>query len=157
MRYVESRLDGDKRSNHLVAVDETEALTRTLTRACGGADFADLAAALVDDDISQADAEEFIDELIDSQILIADLAPAVTGAEPTQSVVEHLETIAAAAEPATVLRQVHARLSALDDAGLGHAPEEYRSVANRLEALPARFELAHLFPVTMLRNRVRLH
>ncbi len=152
IRYVESRLDGDKRSNHLVAVEEIEALTRTLARACGGADFADLAAALVDDEVSQPDAEEFMDELIDSQILIADLAPGVTGAEPTQSVVEHLEKIAAAAEPATVLRQVHMQLTALDGAGLGNAPEEYRSIAHRLEALPARPELAHLFAVTMFKE-----
>src|SRR5205823_90971 len=65
LRLVESRLSGTARSYHLVAVEKTPYLMDTLGRAQDGATPGALAAGLVDDDITQADAEEFIGELID--------------------------------------------------------------------------------------------
>ena len=70
LRYVESRLAGEERTYHLVAVESSSALTATLSRAASGATAADLAAALVDADVSRAEADEFIADLVDSQILV---------------------------------------------------------------------------------------
>lgn len=80
-RYTEARPAQGGHSFHLVAVEETPAIRDTLSRAAvpGGATRAALAAALLDDDISQADAESFVDELIDSQLLVSEHGVAVTG------------------------------------------------------------------------------
>ena len=58
---------------------------QTLARARDGARLGTLAAALVDDDITRADADEYIAELADSQVLVADVRPQLTGAAPTQT------------------------------------------------------------------------
>jgi hypothetical protein len=71
-RYAESRLDKTGRSYHLVALDETEYLNATLERAAGGARLGDLAAALVDADVSLAEARAYVDELVASQVLVSE-------------------------------------------------------------------------------------
>src|SRR5690606_5515314 len=85
LRYAEARLDGRMRSHHLVAVESSPYLEDTLRRAEPGARIRDLAQALVDSDpdgeIAYEEAEEFIVELIDSQLLVSDLTPPVTGPE----------------------------------------------------------------------------
>ncbi len=53
LRYAESHMEGKERDYRLVAVEDTDALNATLERAREGAAFADLAAALVDEEITR--------------------------------------------------------------------------------------------------------
>jgi lantibiotic biosynthesis protein len=159
VRYVESRLNGKKRSYHLVAVDLTEYLDATLQRAAStkldGATVTELATPLVDEEITLADAEAFIEELIECQLLVPTLALPVTGAEPIHPIIAKLHELTANTEnTAPVLAALEATrnaLAALDAAGLGNTPEQYRAVADDLAALPAKVELPRLFQVDMVR------
>ncbi len=151
VRYVEARLDGKARSYHLVAVEDSDYLAATLARAENGAAFESLAAALVDDEVTLADAEEYVNELIDSQILVPDIALPVTGPEAIHPLVEQLSQHAETKSVADLLRQVQADLAAMDAEGLGVAPERYRAVARRLESLPTKVELSRLFQVDMVK------
>jgi|KBSSwiStaDraftv2_1062776.scaffolds.fasta_scaffold138968_3 hypothetical protein len=74
LRYVETRLHEKARSHHLVALEPSEALEATLARARGGARRGELAAALVDDDITLEEANAFVGELVESQVLVSHLA-----------------------------------------------------------------------------------
>ena len=149
VRYVESRLAGTRRSYHLVVVEPSEALDATLARARDGARFEALAAPLVTDDVSLAEAEVYVDELIQSQILVTDVEVPVTGQEPIHVLVDELlarpETISFA-RPLASARQ---ELQAIDAAGLGVPSERYRAIARSLESLPAKVELPRLFQVDM--------
>ncbi len=155
LRYAEARLDGRVRSHHLVAVESTEYLEDTLGRARDGARVEPLAQALVDSDpegeIRREEADEFIQELIDSQILVSDLAPAVTGPEPIHGLIEQLAEHPAGAEAASRLESVRGALASLDATPVGSDPEHYRAVATSLEALPTKVELPRLFQVDMVK------
>lgn len=153
LRYAEARLANKVRSHHLVAVEPNDYLAATLERARAGARPADLAAALVssDPDISLAEAEGFVSELIASQILVSDLAPAVTGPEPIHGLLAVLREIPEATEAAGRLEEVRAALEAIDHDPLGVPPQRYRAVAALLETLPAEVELARLFQVDMVK------
>jgi lantibiotic biosynthesis protein len=156
VRYVEARLRDKQRSYHLVAVDLTGYLDATLQRAAKGATFGKLAAALVDDEITPIEAEAFIEKLIESQLLVPTLALPVTGAEPIHPIITKLHELAASVEDtaapvAAALVATRAALAALDAAGLGATPEQYRAVAEGLAALPAKVELPRLFQVDMVR------
>ena len=83
--FAEARQSRSGRSYRLVAVGATPYLMQTLARARDGARLGTLAAALVDDDITRADADEYIAELADSQVLVADVRPQLTGAPPTDT------------------------------------------------------------------------
>jgi len=149
VRYAESRLAGTRRSYHLVVVEPSEALDATLARARDGARFEALAAPLVTDDVSLAEAEVYVDELIQGQVLVTDVEVPVTGQEPIHVLVDELlarpETISFA-RPLASARQ---ELQAIDAAGLGVPSERYRAIARSLESLPAKVELPRLFQVDM--------
>ncbi len=158
LRYVESRLDGKARSHHLVAVEATDYLEHTLRRARQGATAADLGRSLAGavsagaepgDAVTIEEAEEFINELVDSQILVSSLSPAVTGREPIHDLIDQLGEHDVTHPASECLEGVRAALANLDDAGLGAEGERYRAVARRLEELPTRVELPRLFQVDM--------
>src|SRR5204862_2312214 len=88
--FAEASQGRSGRSYRLVAVGATTYLMQTLARARDGARLGTLAAALVDDDITRADADEYIAELAGSQVLVADLRPQLTGAPPTDTFVAAL-------------------------------------------------------------------
>ena len=153
MRYAEGRLAAKVRSYHLVAVEETDYLAATLARADNGARPGVLAAALVeaDPDITLEDAAAYVGELIDSQLLVADLPPTVTGPEPIHALVAQLSKLPPAAAVGETMRATRDALAAMDAAGLGAPPQRYRDIAAALEGLPARPELPRLFQVDMVK------
>ena len=147
LRYAEARLAGLERNYHLVAVDESPEVTGTLERAAAGATLADLVGALVDDDVTLDEAEAFIDELIDAQLLVSDLQLHVTGDEPIHPLIARLSSTAAGRPVAARLDEVRLALEKLDAAGPGARPEDYRRIQAILDPLPVRAEPARLFQV----------
>lgn len=161
-RYIESRLRGRARSHHLVAVDAADYLARTIDRARQGARVTDLVKALVADDPdgadaeAEADAEEFIHELIDRQILVSDLCINVTGIDPLEDLIDQLSRLPPAASVLEVLSSVRAQLASLDAGGLGLDPDRYCAIASALEALPTPVDLPRLFQVDLTKPESRL-
>jgi thiopeptide-type bacteriocin biosynthesis protein len=158
LRYAEARLDDKVRSHHLVAVEASDYLEATLERARGGALAADLAAALVtaegaaaEVDISQEEADAFLAELIDSQVLVSDLSPPVTGPEAIHDLVDHLAGLDAGQEGARRLAAARDALAELDAGGVGAPAARYHTIATDLEALPTKVEMARLFQVDMVK------
>jgi lantibiotic biosynthesis protein len=149
VRYVESRLDGELRSYHLVAAEEEDCLNETLARAGHGATFSSLAAALVGDEVSQDEAEEYIGDLIDNQVLVPDIALPLTGVQPLSPLLEQLCEIAEAAESADRLERARAQMAEIDEAGVGVEPARYHSVARGLEGLPLLLDASRLFQVDL--------
>ena len=151
LRLAEARLAGKVRSYHLVAVEPDQYLSAVLERAAAGARPGELAAHLVelDPEISTEEATSFIDELIDGQILLPDLTPAVTGPAPLDDMLAQLASVPAAAPVVTALVRARDDIAALDAAGLGNQPASYRAIADDLGALPAPVELPRLFQVDL--------
>jgi thiopeptide-type bacteriocin biosynthesis protein len=149
LRYAESRLDGTLRSYHLVAVDDFDELEATLERARAGATPGELAAALVGDEISLDEAEEFVDELIDAQVLVSDLQPAVTGPEPVSALIHVMAEDEETAEAARALRAAQDSLERLDRQGHGAPPAEYRRIESLFGGQPAKPEASRLFQLDL--------
>ncbi|HEY6929878.1 MAG TPA: lantibiotic dehydratase [Thermoanaerobaculia bacterium] len=149
--YVEVRLDGKNRTHHLVAVEDSKELRATLDRAAGGARFEELVAGLAGRNASRNEAEEYVGELIDSQILSPDLTLFVTGPDPTEALAArlraHTETVAAGERLDSIRKEV----GAIDAAGLGADPARYRAVARQCGELPSPVEMSHLFQVDMVK------
>lgn len=148
VRYAEARLSGPTRTYHLVAVDRTSYLDALLERAAAGATRDELADVLcTDPDIARDEAAAFIDEVIDAQILVPELAPTVTGSEPTESIIA---TLAARGldRYADALRAAWDALRAIDSAAPGVAADAYRAIEKQLAAaLPTKVEANRLFQV----------
>jgi thiopeptide-type bacteriocin biosynthesis protein len=151
LRLAEVRSTTTGRSYHLVAVDKSPHLTAALERARGGAAWEAVVGVLVDDEISRAEAEEFVAELVDSQLLVTDARPLVTGEEPVHGLVAALRAHAETARIAERVDEARAALEAIDAAGLGLSPDRYRAVASILAGLPVRPELSRLVQVDLVK------
>ena len=145
------RSNDKRRSHHLVAVDDSAALASTIERAREGATRATLAAALVDDDVSAEEADAFVGELIESQILVPEIECPITGSEPLTSLIDLLRRAPEGEPVAETLAEVAAALESLDRDGLGADPARYRGIARRLERFPAAVDQARLFQVDLIR------
>jgi thiopeptide-type bacteriocin biosynthesis protein len=150
LRYAATEVAGKERRYQLVAVEPTPYLEATLARARDGARLRDLAAALVDSEITADEASTFVDELVNAQLLVPDLGIHVTGPEPIDGMLAQLRAATLERE-AEVLAEARAGIRELDGAGLGNSPERYRAIERTLSALPAKVELARLFQVDMVK------
>jgi len=134
--FAEAQQTRTGRSYRLVAVGATPYLMHTLARARDGARLDTLASALVGDDITRADADEYIAELANSQVLVADIRPQLTGAPPTDTFVAALSRHDLTAGLARRLDEAVGCLAAIDADGIGVQPERYRAAAAVLDGLP---------------------
>lgn len=151
LRYAASRLKDKDLSYHLVVLEDAHYLASTLACAGPGAAFAALAAALVHGNVTLKEAEAYIDELIDSQILVADIPLSVTGDEPLDRLIEHFREHPETISIAERLDEVRAELAAMDIAGLAVPPSRYRLAARLLDGLPAEPDLSRLFQIDLIK------
>jgi thiopeptide-type bacteriocin biosynthesis protein len=151
LRLAEGRVAESGRSYHLVAIDKTPELTTVLEHARDGTTLHALAQALINDEITQVDAEEYVAELADSQVLVADIRPPVTGDDPMDYLITtfsgHLET----AEVGKRLDEVRAELKSIDAEGPGVSPSRYGWVAEQLSSLPAKPNPSRLVQVDLVK------
>jgi thiopeptide-type bacteriocin biosynthesis protein len=154
LRYAEAQVDEGVRRYHLVAVEPSPPIACAIERAAHGAEPAEIEAAIcaMDAEVSPEEARGFVDALIDAQILVSDLAPPVTGPEPTAELVTALDAHEETRVTARRLRQVQEGLDALDAGGLGAAPDRYRQLAAALEGLAAPAKLPRLFQIDLVRQ-----
>jgi thiopeptide-type bacteriocin biosynthesis protein len=152
LRYCEVRRTSKGWTHHQVALETTDYLEAVLARAREGASPEALAALLVETDpgASVEEAQDYIGDLIDNQVLVSELSPAVTGPEPVSGLVGRLRERAATAA-SDRLDQVRQELAALDAGGLGAEPARYRRIARLLEALPGEVQLGRLFQVDLVK------
>ena len=153
LRFAESRVHGRLRTYHLVAFDAFDALRETLQRASDGARLHDLATALVasDGEIALEDAQAFLHDLVDNQLLVPELELPVTGEESTAGLLRQLDALRAAADVRTRLTHAERTLFDVDAAGLGSLPQRYRDLARELEPLGVPVELSRLFQVDLMK------
>lgn len=153
LRYARHRLAGRTRSYLLVVVEPSDYLEATLARARAGASLHALAQGLADadPDISLEEALEYVGTLVDHQLLVPELEPAVSGPEPLPELLSRLRPVAALADTHARLEQARHALEDLGRSPLGVSPERYRALARGLEALPAPVELSRLFQVDMVK------
>ncbi len=154
LRLVEARVVGRVRTHHLVAIEPTGYLMGTLERARSGARLCELAEGLVADqggEVTLEEAREYVTELVDAQVLVSELAPAVSGREPIHGLIDVLAARGTDPALARTLAAARDRLADIDTSGLGTPTAAYEAVAAGLEALPTTVERARLIQVDMVK------
>ncbi len=155
-RFIAAKAARDSSKVHeLVIADADAPLRMTLARAERGATLSELARQLceADPEVADEEAQEYLHELIDQQLLVSELSPAVTSTDARAELVPRLpERIEIAKLAATTLERVGAGLSEIDASGLGAPPTRYRAIAALLEPLPHQADLAKIFQVDMVKG-----
>lgn len=154
--YTESRLEEAQRTHHLVKIESDPYLEAVLERARTGATVSELVAAVLgaggDLDPSEEEAQEFVLGLIrENEILTSNLSPLLTGATPLDDAIRQLDTLPSGAVTAGTLRGIREQIQSLEQAGLNCVPEDYQAITAEIEKLPAKFDLAKLYQVDMIK------
>lgn len=92
-RYAAFTIKNKFRHYDLTSVNCTEYLEKIIQTATPGATIHTLYKCIADDEITEEEAQEFIQELIDSQILVSELEPTVTGDEFFNSLIKKLDSL----------------------------------------------------------------
>ena len=92
-RYVEYQFVEDKRIHHISSVEKTVYLKKILSLSENGAYITDLYPYLINEYIQQDDVINYIDDLVQSQILISELDPTITGEDFLTRILSVLDTL----------------------------------------------------------------
>lgn len=153
--YVDSRVAKGGPSYHLVRVASDEYLNAALERAGNGATFQELVDAVLNQlgeiDVSAGDAEDYVQELVNSGIIISNLTPLLTGPPPLDDLIDQLEAVPSGKSASTVLHYVRSELAKLDGREIGTSQASYQEISSALTGLPVDFEVEKSFQVDLIK------
>lgn len=148
-RYIEYVYNKDNNRQHSIeAVARTPYLDSILEHAKIGKKVDDLALLLVDDDISIEEAKEYINVLIDNQILTSELEPAVTGKDFLNQIRETLDKLQSTEQ---VTNQIQYFQNFLDqiDKKVGNLVSEYEESTEEIKKSKVNINQKYLFQTDM--------
>jgi thiopeptide-type bacteriocin biosynthesis protein len=110
-RYAEYTINNNRRKYLLSSITNSVFIEQIIEKAATGLSIAEMVQLILmeDDTISHEEAEAFVNELIDAQLLISEMEPRITGSDNLLRLIDRLETIADAKD----LRDQLLALSAL--------------------------------------------
>ncbi len=157
LRYVEYNFKKAKRSHHIAAVENTPYLQNVLTAARQGKRMDELAALLVDDEITHEEALAFVGELVESQLLVSELEPTVSGGDPLGQIIKVLDAIGdeEVKGMASALEAINDRLSTMRSPKAFRPVSDYSDIKKRLASFPTQFEEKFLFQGDLLQHTER--
>jgi hypothetical protein len=134
-RYVETRLNKLERTHHLAEIADSPHLQRALDAASSGATAEQIDDAVAAGGIDHERATRYVDELIESQVLLPMIAVTITGPQPLAALIADLGA-AGDTGAASTLGAVREHLSSIDAEGMNAPPARDAQIAAMLEGLP---------------------
>ncbi len=157
LRYVEYGYEKNKRNYHISSIDANDYLKAILARSKGGATFYSLVELLNSFGIEMIEAESFIEEIINAQVLVNELEPTVTGQEYMEFILAKLEQFNLEVNSSqikqlkTILSLVNKNLEALDNNRVNDIAA-YEQIQHLLKELNISIDESKLFQVDMFKQ-----
>ena len=152
LRYVECLYLARHRAHRITQVEISEYLIRVLSIAVDGALFSELASTLVDDEISIDVATDFIHELIDIQVLVSELEPAVTYVRPLNILIDKLKNLPNTDQQIiAILTEIETHLNTIDSQSIGITLTVYPEIIKNIEKTKVSAEIKYLFQTDMFK------
>lgn len=150
LRYVEYQYINGRRNHFVVGIENSEYLQLILKVAKKGALVKELVNLLIDDEITYQEAEEFIEELIESQILISELEPSVTGSEFLDQIINILKPLNDIDDILRYLHEIKSDIQSICNQTIGISVNNYTDIPNKLSNLNTKYDLKYLFQTDMV-------
>jgi lantibiotic biosynthesis protein len=149
LRYIEYEYFNTNRKHHIIGVDYSIYLEKVISACNNGLLFGDLVDLLVDEENSIDTVIEFLEELIESQILINELEPSLSGPEFLEHIIEVLSKIIGVEEQLSILRLVETKLKDID-LKIGNDYRKYIEISVELKKLKTDFDIKYLFQTDVI-------
>lgn len=152
LRYVEYYYQKTHRVHQITKVENSEYLQRVLALAKKGVQFTELVALLVNDEITMEEATEFIHELINSQVLVSELDPAITNAYPLTALTTILNGLSNVDKNiSNILSKIESQLTDIDQQPIGDTNKIYPAIIKNIEKTKVETEIKYLFQADMFK------
>ena len=156
VRYVEYSSQAGRRTYQISSVASSEDLQQILRICSSGLAYAKVVDDLVSRRITYDDATQFVDELIDAQLLVSELEPTVTGTDPLHQVLSILErvnrTLAEAPLDPLIIRLKNTEKELLLTGKLSVSIQLYQHIEEQIRALQIPSSSPTLFQVNTFRQ-----
>lgn len=162
-RYIECLYINNKRRFDLVSVDANEYIAQIIEFVSlgHGVSISDIAAVITREDISNADAAAFVEELINAQVLVSNLELGTTGDEMGARFILELTKIAEACRGnqehayaintiLSYLKEIQDCLSTLDKAAPGEEIQTYQLLTDKATAFKHPFVEQNLIQTDLI-------
>ncbi len=143
IRFVEYENKAGKRDYIISSAPFSKELQHILQFSEAGKTIDQLTITLVNDEISLEEAREFIDELIENQVLISELNPTVSGVDFLELLISILNRIGARQEK-EILAALKNKVSRLDFQ-FGNTADAYSDIEELIKKLNVQYEKKYLF------------
>lgn len=143
IRFVEYEYTKEKREYIISSAPLSKALQQVLNFSVQGKTMLQIAKCIIDDDITQEEAIEFIEELIDNQVLVSELEPIVSGSDFLEMMISVLNRIGARNEN-EFLVSVQRKLKELDQ-NIGNSTSSYTEIEKLIQSFDVEYKSNHLF------------
>lgn len=153
-RYIEYRYNATgMRMHHLSSAEQSEYLDLVLAQAKKGVTIGQLATSLVSDEITEEEAQEFVAQVLESQLLVSELEPALTGDDFLVQIISVLQKINAKQSSdelpfiLQVLDEVKTSLNQIEISGDNYSIDKFTTIEQLLTQLPTPFDRKVLFQI----------
>ncbi|CEJ70754.1 hypothetical protein BN1195_03092 [Chryseobacterium oranimense G311] len=143
IRYVEYQYSGGKRDYIISSAPLSAELQQVLELSRDGKTLQQLAENLINNEITIEESLEFINELIDNQVLVSELEPNVSGKDFLDTLIFIMEKIGADKE-VNILVSIKNKLIQLDQ-NIGNPILNYTQTEELLKSFGAEYEKKYLF------------
>lgn len=151
IRYVEYSYLGTNRKYQISSADYNEYLQRIIDKVKKGAKMSEIAELLVDDDITYDEAFEYVNLLIDNQVLVSNLNPTVTGDELHDFLISQLETLNLSNKKILdTLKEIKGLLLSIDSQTGIKAIDSYEQIPKKIRELGSSFDKKYLFQTDLI-------
>lgn len=149
-RYVECHYHKLRRVHQITKVENSEYLNCVLSLVKTGARFTELAASLINEEITKEIATEFIHDLIDAQVLVSELDPAVTNVQPLTALITRLKGLSNVDSAIIeILSEIEAQLITIDQQPVGNTGNIYSAITQNIERTKIETDIKYLFQTDM--------
>lgn len=158
-RYIEYLHTEYSPTHQISAVSASDYLDAIINRSRDGATFEDIKLLLHAPDLAAEEVHGFINELIEAQILVSELEPAIHGDEPLIQIQKTLQRIYDAHNDERLLavlntlKLLRKKLSELDNT-IGNEASVYKNIIVLLKSIGCSFDERRLFRVDLTKSTV---
>ncbi|GAB3336892.1 hypothetical protein GCM10027299_47360 [Larkinella ripae] len=153
-RYIAYRYDaGGRRVHHLTSSEQNEYLDGVLALARAGATVHQLVDSLRSDEVSEEEAAAYIGQILEAQLVVSELEPALTGDDFLVQIRQTLQAVCAQ-HPDTdlmaiiqILTELEADLKALESSAENRSTEKFEAIERKISQLSTPFDRKVLFQI----------
>lgn len=152
IRYVAYHYHNSRRIHQIKQIENTEYIQNVLALAAGGALFSDIARSLVDSEITIDESTEFIHELIEAQVLVSELEPAVTNIKPLSLLIFRLKRLQLInSQMINTLCEIEELINRINLQPIGESVDIYHNVITGIEKTKIETDIKYLFQTDMFK------